>query len=285
MTEVRLEIGYEEHEDGKTLTPLIEQLVADEEKSQALTSLIIGDWGGAYEDTPDEFLPVLIAAAPKFPNLRHIFIGDMDSEQCEISWIRQTNLGPLLSAYPQIESFYIKGGVDLELEPLEHENLQELIIISGGLSSVLLQSIQKAKLPNLRHLELYIGVDDYGFDGNLEDDILPFLYNNPFPKLVALGLKDSDLQDEIAVAAAKAPVLAQLEELDLSEGTLSDTGAEALLNSEGVRKLKRLNLNYHYMSDDMMNKLRQFSQETGITITMDEQQDLEEEWRYPSVTE
>ncbi len=285
MTEVRLEIGYEEHEDGQTLTPLIEQLVADEEKSQALTSLIIGDWGGAYEDTPDEFLPVLIAAAPKFPNLRHIFIGDMDSEQCEVSWIRQTNLGPLLSAYPQIESFYIKGGVDLELEPLEHENLQELVIISGGLSSILLQSVQKAKLPNLRKLELYIGVDDYGFDGNLEDDILPFLYNNPFPKLVSLGLKDSDLQDEIAVAAAKAPVLEQLEELDLSEGTLSDTGAEALLNSEGVRKLKRLNLNYHYMSDDMMNKLHRFSQETGITITMDEQQDLEEEWRYPSVTE
>ncbi len=285
MTEVRLEIGYEEYEDGKTLLPLIEELVADEERCQALTELVIGDWGGAYEDTPQEFLPALIAAAPKFPNLRHLFIGDMSFEQCEVSWIRQTNLGPLLSAYPQIESFYIKGSVDLELEPLEHENLQELVIICGGLPSSVIQQIQKAKLPNLRKLELYLGVEDYGFDGNLADDVLPFLYNNPFPKLTSLGLKDSEIQDEIAMAAAKAPVLAQLDELDLSEGTLSDVGAEALLNSEGIRTLKRLNLNYHYMSDEMMMKLHRFSEQAGVLITMDEQQDLGEEWRYPSLTE
>ncbi len=285
MTEVRLEIGYDEYEDGQTLIPLLEELIADEEKSQALTSLVIGDWGGAYERTPDDFLPTLIAAAPKFPNLRRLFIGDMSFEQCEVSWITQTNLGPLLSAYSQLESFMVKGSVDLELNPLEHENLQELVIICGGLPASVLQSVYGGKLPNLRKLELYLGVEEYGFDGDLENDILPFLNNNPFPKLVSLGLKDSELQDEIAIAAAHAPVLAQLEELDLSEGTLSDKGAEALLNSEAIRKLKRLNLNYHYMSDETLNKWRRLSQQTGLIVDIDEQQDLGEEWRYPSLTE
>ncbi|WP_082096926.1 STM4015 family protein [Paenibacillus wulumuqiensis] len=279
--EIKLSLDFDAYEDGATLTPLIEQLAQDAEKSQSLTSLVIGDWGGAYEESPDGFLPALIEASGRFPNLRKLFIGDMSYEECEVSWINQTNLGLLLAAYPQLESFTIKGSTGLELEPLEHARLQELIIICGGLPSTVLQSIHKAKLPELRKLELYLGVENYGFDGDLEQDILPFLYNNPFPKLTSLGLKDSELQDEIAIAAASAPILQQLEELDLSEGTLSDKGAEALLNSEAVRGLKHLNLNYHYMSDAMVLQWRS----SGVNVSLDEQQDLDDEWRYPSLTE
>ncbi|WP_458121422.1 STM4015 family protein [Paenibacillus sp. Z6-24] len=279
--EIKLSLDFDAYEDGATLTPLIEQLAQDPEKSQALTSLVIGDWGGAYEESPDGFLPALIEASGRFPNLRKLFIGDMSYEECEVSWINQTNLGPLLAAYPQLESFTIKGSTGLELEPLERARLQKLIIICGGLPSTVLQSIHKAKLPELRKLELYLGVENYGFDGDLEQDILPFLYNNPFPKLTSLGLKDSELQDEIAIAAASAPILQQLEELDLSEGTLSDKGAEALLNSEAVRGLKHLNLNYHYMSDAMVLQWRS----SGVNVSLDEQQDLDDEWRYPSLTE
>lgn len=279
--EVKLSIDFDAHEDGKKLAPLIEELAADAEKSNALTSLIIGDWGAAYEESPDEFLPTLIEASSSFPNLRKLFIGDMSFEECEVSWINQSNLGPLLSAYPQIETFIIKGSTDLELNPLEHHNLKELSIICGGLPASVLQAVYHGTLPELRKLELYLGVEDYGFDGDLEQDILPFLNNNPFPKLTSLGLKDSELQDEIAIAAANAPVLSQLEELDLSEGTLSDKGAEALINSEHIRKLKHLNLSYHYMSDDMLNRWRG----TGLPVSLDEQQDLGEEWRYPALTE
>ncbi|WP_082472293.1 STM4015 family protein [Paenibacillus bovis] len=279
--EIKLSVDFDAYEDGVKLAPLIEELAQDAEKSQALTSLIIGDWGAAYEESAQEFLPTLIAASSHFPNLRKLFIGDMSYEECEVSWINQTNLGPLLAAYPQLESFIIKGSTDLALEPLEHARLQELTIICGGLPSTVLQSILKAKLPELRKLELYLGVDNYGFDGDLERDILPFLYENPFLKLTSLGLKDSELQDEIAIAAANAPVLQQLEELDLSEGTLTDKGGEALLNSEAVRSLKHLNLNYHYMSDSLVLKWRS----SGVNVTLDDQQDLDDEWRYPSLTE
>ncbi|MFD1989009.1 STM4015 family protein [Paenibacillus nicotianae] len=282
--EVKLSVDYDQNENGVKLKDLITELVSDPEACKAITSLIIGDWGAAYEDTMDDAIPALIAASPLLPNVKSLFIGDMSSEECEISWINQTNLGPLLSAYPQIESFTIQGSTELSLEPLHHEKLHTLEIICGGLPKSVLQNVYNGHLPELTKLVLYLGVEDYGFDGSIED-ILPFLNQNPFPKLTYLGLTNSEIQDEIAIAAADAPVLEQLDVLDLSNGTLSDKGAEVLIHSDAVKKLKHLNLNYHYMSDEMTARWRA----TGLSVDVEDQQeadaDDEYEWRYPAITE
>lgn len=282
--EVKLSVDYDQNENGVKLKDLITELVADVEACKAITSLIIGDWGAAYEDTMDDAIPALIAASPILPNLKSLYIGEMSSEECEISWINQTNLGPILAAYPQIESFTIQGSTDLSLEPLHHDKLHTLTIICGGLPKSVLNEIYNAHLPELTTLTLYLGVENYGFDGSIED-ILPFLNQNPFPKLKYLGLTNSEIQDEIAIAAANAPVLEQLDTLDLSNGTLSDKGAEVLINSDAVKKLKHLNLNYHYMSDEMVARW----EATGLSVNIFDQQeadaDDEYEWRYPAITE
>lgn len=282
--EVKLSVDYDQNENGVKLKDLITELVADVEACKAITSLIIGDWGAAYEDTMDDAIPALIEASPILPNLKSLYIGEMSSEECEISWINQTNLGPILAAYPQIESFTIQGSTDLSLEPLHHDKLHTLTIICGGLPKSVLNEIYNAHLPELTTLTLYLGVENYGFDGSIED-ILPFLNQNPFPKLKYLGLTNSEIQDEIAIAAANAPVLEQLDTLDLSNGTLSDKGAEVLINSDAVKKLKHLNLNYHYMSDEMVARW----EATGLSVNIFDQQeadaDDEYEWRYPAITE
>lgn len=282
--EVKLSVDYDQNENGVKLKDLITELVADVEACKAITSLIIGDWGAAYEDTMDDAIPALIEASPILPNLKSLYIGEMSSEECEISWINQTNLGPVLAAYPQIESFTIQGSTDLSLEPLHHDKLHTLTIICGGLPKSVLNEIYNAHLPELTTLTLYLGVENYGFDGSIED-ILPFLNQNPFPKLKYLGLTNSEIQDEIAIAAANAPVLEQLDTLDLSNGTLSDKGAEVLINSDAVKKLKHLNLNYHYMSDEMVARW----EATGLSVNIFDQQeadaDDEYEWRYPAITE
>jgi len=279
VIEIRLSVGYEEYEDGERMSALIEKLAAGEH-SQQLVSLIIGDWGQAYEDSPESFLDTLIANRERFPNLKKLFIGDMDYEDCEVSWIMQTNLSPVLKAYPNLESFTIKGSTDLRLEPLEHARLKELVIICGGLPAEVLADIRNAKLPELRKLELYLGVDEYGFSGSI-DDVLSVADPGLFPKLTYLGLKDSEIQDEIAQALADAPILDQLETLDLSYGTLSDAGAEALLASARIKKLKHLDLKYHYMSDEMVKRW----QDSGLPVDVSDQQDTEDEWRYPFLTE
>ncbi|MDP1508606.1 STM4015 family protein [Paenibacillus sp. CMAA1739] len=279
--EVKLVVDYDAYENGQTMAKSIEELAAKPESAQ-ITDLIIGDWGGAYENSPDDFIPVLVKLKDQFPTVRKLFIGDMEYDECEVSWINQTNLSPLLEAFPKLDSLYIKGSQDLSLEPLRHNHLQELVIICGGLPVSVLQQIRNAELPELRKLELYLGVEDYGFDGKLED-ILPFLNSNPFPKLTYLGLKDSEIQDEIAIAAANAPVIGQLEVLDLSQGTLSDQGAEALLASESIKGLKHLDLSYHYMSSEMMERWKK----SGLSVNVEDQQEADEEddWRYPSLTE
>ncbi|WKL03555.1 STM4015 family protein [Paenibacillus amylolyticus] len=281
MQEVKLVVSYDDYEDGIRMEKLIKELAAKPEAS-SLESLVIGDWGQAYENSPEEgFMGTLIELAPSFPALKRLFIGDMDSEECEVSWIIQTNLAPLLQAFPQLKAFVIKGSSGLELEPLRHANLEELVIICGGLPKSVLASIARAELPELRKLELYLGVDDYGFNGSLED-VLPLLEKGLFSKLEYLGLKNSEIQDEIAKAAADAPILDQLQVLDLSEGTLTDEGAEALMKSDKIQKLKHLNLSYHYMTDKMITRWKQ----SGISVDVsDQQQSDEDDWRFPLLTE
>ncbi|RKN75894.1 STM4015 family protein [Paenibacillus ginsengarvi] len=280
MSEVKLAIDYDQYEEGVQMAELLEKLAASPEAAE-LTSLVIGDWGGSYENDSAPIVEKLVALKDRFPKLRKLFIGDMDYEECEVSWIMQSNIAPVLAAYPELRSLTIKGSSGLSLEPAVHAKLEELVIICGGLGKQVLASIRGGSLPKLNKLELYLGVDNYGFDGGLED-VLPLIEPGLFPELTYLGLKDSEIQDEIAIALADAPILDQLHTLDLSLGTLSDKGAEALLASEKVRKLKSLDLNYHFMSDDMMNRWKQ----SGVNVDINDQQDGDDEdYRYPSLTE
>lgn len=279
MTEVKLSIGYDEYEEGKKMQDMLEEL-ANGPASKELTSLIIGDWGGAYENDSSEIVETLVRLNGQFPGLRKLFIGDMDFEECEVSWILQSNLAPLLTAYPELVSLTIKGSSQLELDPARHEKLEELVIICGGLGENVIASIHGGQFPRLKKLELYIGVEDYGFDGDL-DTILPLIEPGKFPALTYLGLKNSEIQDEIAIALAQAPILDQLHTLDLSMGTLSDKGAEALLGSERVKKLQFLNLSHHYMSDEMISRLQQ----SGLHVDVSEQQESDDDYRYPALTE
>ncbi|GKU77151.1 STM4015 family protein [Paenibacillus sp. L3-i20] len=282
MSEVKISVEYEQYEADVKITDLITEL-ANSEASATLESLIIGDWGGAYEHDSSEAVEALVRLNASFPKLRKLFIGDMSYEECEVSWINQSNLAPLLAAYPELTSLTIKGSTGLALDPAAHEKLEELTIICGGLGKEVLASIQNGSFPLLKKLELYLGVENYGFDGELAD-VLPLIEPGKFPELVYLGLKDSEIQDEIAIAVAEAPILDQLHTLDLSLGTLTDKGAEALINSSRVKGLKSLDLSYHYMSDEMMKRWQQ----TGLNVDISEQQqndDDDEDYRYPSLTE
>lgn len=279
MTEIKLAVNYDEFNDGKRIEHAVAALAATDQAAH-LESLIIGDWGEAYERGSEDVVRALVEHAAAFPNLKSLFIGEMSYEECEISWIVQSNLSPVLEAFPHLRSLTIQGSQQLRLHPLKHEHLEKLVIICGGLPKAVLQDVHQAQLPNLHHLELYIGVDDYGFDGGMED-LLPFVHANPFPKLSYLGLKNSSLQDELAIALADAPLVKQLEVLDLSKGELTDRGAEALLGSEVLSGLKLLDLNYHYMSAKMMKRL----QDSGIPVNVSEQQQDEDDYRAPYITE
>ena len=217
----------------------------------------------------------------KLSGLRAIFLGDIIYEENEISWIEQSDVSPLLQAYPKLEVLRIRGGNSLKFSTVRHDELKQLIVETGGLHRSVVREICQCGFPNLQHLELWLGVENYGWDGGVED-LQPILAGKHFPKLTYLGLRNSEIVDDIAPVVVNSPILGQLEVLDLSNGTLTDVGAQALLNMPGSIPLKELNLSHHYMTESMVEQLQS---RLKCDVIADEGEDPNTEWRGVVVSE
>lgn len=226
----------------------------------------------------------LVGARDRLPNLTALFFGDIRQEESEISWIQQADVSPLFKAYPKLEVFGVRGNEGLTLGALKHDCLKELAIETGGLSGDVVREVAAADLPQLEHLELWLGTDNYGGDATLSD-LAPILSGKQFPNLRYLGLRDSEMADEIAEAIASTDLLEEIEVLDLSLGTLTDRGALALSNAPGIDQLTLLDIHHHFVSENMVAKLTNL----GISVNADDRQ-VEEEYdgdiyRYIAVSE
>jgi hypothetical protein len=286
MSEIKFFLTYDESEDDITLKGKIEKYIEENGVCEA-KKVIIGAWQEPFDCDPEDVVQYLYENKEKFPNVEEIYVGDMDSEECEVSWIIQTDLTRLLTAFP-LKTLTIKGSQSLRLENAASDTLEKLVIISGGLETATLEDISSATFPNLSHLELYLGVSDYGFDGDIEV-VKPFMSREKFPKLKFLGLKNSEIQDEICEEILKSDMIDGLDVLDMSLGTFSDKGAEQVLkNIEKLSKLQKLDLTFNYASDEMLQKLEDAFKETNVEVLVDrDDADYyeDEDWRYPYITE
>jgi len=272
----RLALDYD---DERKMSDLFEQFLQSADKSK-LDALVIGMWGEPYEESADDIIAALVARAPELPALRALFIGDMTFEECEISWIVQGDYTPLLKAFPKLEELRIRGSQELSLQPMTHSALRKLTIESGGLPSEVVEALTASSLPSLEHLELWLGDDNYGFSGDVD------LYRRLLgalggPSLRYLGLRDSQIADELAQWLADEEVVGRLQTLDLSLGTLGDAGARALLDSSHVRSLRRLDLSHHYISPALQQQLKALPQE----VVLDDAQEEDDGERYVAVGE
>ncbi|MFO0810611.1 MAG: STM4015 family protein [Gemmataceae bacterium] len=262
---------------GKRLDQLIAQPRADE-----LAAIVIGAWTGDDSSVSSESIVGWLAGQKdRLPGLRAIFFGDITYEENEISWIEQSDMAPLLAAYPRLEVLRVRGGNSLRFSKLRHDALQELIVETGGLRRSTVREICRCEFPNLSHLELWLGVENYGWDGGVED-LQPILAGKAFPHLKYLGLRNSDIVDDIAPVIVNAPILRQLEVLDLSNGTMTDAGGRALLNLPTDLPLHELNLSHHYMTNDMVVQLLKT---LPFPVIVDDGQDPDDEWRSVVVSE
>ena len=263
---------YDEYEDGKNAETMVKDILADPEFI-GLDELIIGSWGGAYEDDCQPIIDAIAGNADQFSHITKLFVGDMDFEECEVSWIMQGDYSQVWKAMPQLKELTIKGSMDLTLGEIEHENLESLTIICGGLGTDVIKEIENAKLPGLKKLLLYIGVEDYGFDGDA-DTVKELLANSDFPNLTYLGIVDSEIQDELAQVVLECKYIHQIETLDLSCGTLTDKGGSLLLEKlPELSNIRKLDVHHHYLSDEMMHKIRKLSPEVDVSG-----QEEAEEW-------
>ena len=280
----RIRVDYDEAGQGIHWTDKFDRFLAAPNSREA-TGIVVGTWDTLFEgESSAQVVEAIAAAYERLPNLRAIFLGDIISEENEISWITQSDVSPLFEAYPQLEHFCVRGGQDLSLGTLHHDRLKTLVVQTGGLSSAVAGEVASANLPALEHLELWFGVEEYGGNATIED-IAPILDGTRFPRLVYLGLRDSEIADAIAVAVTQAPVLERIRVLDLSLGTLSDTGAATLLAGPSIARLEKLDIHHHYCSQEMVARLQALGIDLDASDPQEEEEYNGERWRYVAVSE
>jgi hypothetical protein len=262
-----------------------EALLADP-KCNEIKGVVYGSWFKEFdmEADPENVIVNLSMGAAALPNIEALFIGDITYEECEISWLHQTDVTPLLRAYPLLQHLGVRGSDGLKIGPAKHGALKSLTIQCGGLPKAVISQVLQSEFPALEHLELWLGDGNYGADATVAD-LEPLLSGKLFPNLRYLGLRDSEITDEIASAIANAPILQRIETLDLSMGTLSDAGADTLLASPVVKRLKKLDLHHHFLSQDKIAKLQQLGPQVDVSEKQEADEYKGEIHRYVAVGE
>ena len=253
----------------------------DSEAAAEATGIVLGNWAGEAHDTSSEdAIERLADAQNQLPNLAAIYLGDIVSEENEISWIVQSDLSPLLDAFPQLQLLRTRGGNELEISDPSHDNLRALALETGGLSANVVRSICTSEFLELEHLELWLGTEEYGGDSTVQD-LQPILSGALFPKLKYLGLRNCQYTDDIAGVIVNSPIIEQIETLDLSLGVLTDVGAQALLSLPDKGNLKKVSIHHHFASKSATKKLKDLK----INFDTSGQQEGDDEWRFVAVGE
>ena len=134
--------------------------------------------------------------------------------------------------------------------------LRRLLLRSGGLPKEALESLYTAELPSLESLEIWFGDENYGGCGSIEA-AAPFLVKETWPRLKHLGLCNAMFTNELCEKLSSASILPQLEQLDLSLGTMDKSGAKALLREpQRFAHLQRLNLRGNCLAPQIGKRLK-----------------------------
>ncbi len=268
--------------DEANLKPNLEHFLASDGVHEA-TGIVIGNWSGDDSSaSPDFVVEMLVDNKGRLSNLVAILFGDITSEENEMSWIHQTDMSPLLQAFPNLQVLRTRGGESLEIKQPKHDKLRALAIESGGLSADVVRSVCTSKFPSLEHLELWLGTEEYGGTSSVQD-LQPILSGKLFPKLKYLGFRNCEYVDDIAAVVVNSPIIERIETLDLSLGVLTDEGAQALLSLPEGGTLKKVSIHHNYATKGVIKQLKALK--VSIDTSNPSGMDDDDEWRFVAVGE
>jgi uncharacterized protein (TIGR02996 family) len=217
-----LSLGLADDHDWQ---PVIDVLTS-QGQALGLRCLYIGDYDIVFFHDLDR---------EPFPGAHHEIDGQMSETHIG-------DLGALWGAFPSLTHLEVQGN-EATLGEIAAPELESLIVRCGALKREALRSMERAELPALRHLELWFGDPDRGGDCEAED-LEALLQSEGLPALRSLGLKNAIFTDQLPEMLAASPLLPQLEVLDLSLGTMTHEGAQALIRlSEHFEHLERIDVN------------------------------------------
>ncbi|MCX5744976.1 MAG: hypothetical protein NT062_21010, partial [Proteobacteria bacterium] len=264
-------------DDDPTLEELLECLLAHP-SGRHLAELAIGLDGDDYGEPLDELIAMLARDTPA--SLRTLHLGAFDRYDRDISSYAIGALAPLWPRLARLTTLIVHGA-EFTLGAIELPAVERVKLRTGGLSVDAARSIAAARWPRLAHLDVWYGDPNYGGEC-VAADVAPLLARTDLPALVHLGLKNAAFTDELCELLARAPLAAQLVELDLSMGTMSDAGARALVAAApALPRLAHVDVSRNYLSDDGIAQLAA----AFPTLIAADQGVADEDDRYPSVGE
>jgi uncharacterized protein (TIGR02996 family) len=205
----------------------------------------------------------VIAKAGVLPLLRVVDMSPEAEHMDQESWRRIGDIRCLWKNAPNLRELHMRGssgsddGTPIKMGDVVAPLLEKFIYISSGLDKSVPIALGEASLPELRHLELYFGNDDYGNTCKLKS-LAGILEGKGLPRLEYLGLENSEWETDLIAALVKAPIVKRLKTLDLSKGTLFREGAAALIaNAAAFRHLEKLDLTDNYLEDEQCAAIKQ----------------------------
>ncbi len=227
---------------GKTI-PFTEalQFLLDLTSAQFLQGLTLGIEN--FEDN-DYAAAIGVLAETKHKTLKELYIGDFHCEETELNWSAAGPLEPLCKGLPVLEELVVRSG-SLSAGKLTFPKLKSFTAISGELDGETLGEFANAKWPKLETLSIQLGRD---IDASRALEALePVFKGKGLRQLKHLGFGNYHRTDELCTVLASAPIMKQIETLNLSQGTMGDEGAEALAASKRI-SLTQLDVSENFIS-------------------------------------
>jgi hypothetical protein len=213
--------------------PILDALV--EQAPPALARLALGDF--LYPDKP-------VTSAPGEPGRDG---SSLVSDLGEIT--------PLFTRLPALRELVLCGDeLNLDERGVTATSLRTLALRNTALSPRCVAALGRSQLPQLEQLELWLGDYAYQHDGVVAD-VAPLLSGAGLPALRRLRVL-CDLADELVEVLSESPLLRRLRVLDLYCSTLSDAGAQLLIERRGsFAHLEQIDLTNNGLSRDAARAL------------------------------
>lgn len=238
------EYSEDDEEDGSfdgRLVDILDQ-VLKHPSGRYITELAFQSNGDPTDGDLQDLINLLGKKAPA--TVRKLTFGDNVDQ---ISWHHTGKLGKLWQGVPNLRVLEIESG-DFDVGAMDAPALERAVFITGGLAKGCAKNLAAAKIPNIRHLEIYFGTERYGGNTTIKE-VRPLLARTDLPRLEYLGLKNSEFANDLARALPGAKILKNLKTLDLSLGTMTDEGAQALAAAkDSLKHLECLDLTRNYLT-------------------------------------
>lgn len=182
---------------------------------------------------------------------------------------------------PKLETAILYG-YEISLGTINAPRLKHLAVQSEQLQSSALQSITSALCPALENLEIWLPIDDEDNDDNNVGDTdeygasLEMLLTRDdlhLKRLVLWQMKSTTLADRACIALTLSPLVNSLEVLDITNGKISEAGAQRLVDAaDYFEHLGQFDITA-YVSEELAEKMRALAKDVWLNVRAEEDDD------------